>query len=141
MFVFLNQSLLNRFMYGGPNLVTAKKPHRTKINSWFSLFERNVSILSFLTLFVAENVSMPLSKTIKVAGRLVSLSVTLPFKLGKLDHRNQQHASKINNSKAKKYNISHHLHYLSFSILKLLLNFHPKPYSVSDFKMCQLHSK
>ena len=77
-------------MYGGPNLVTAKKPHRTKINSWFSLFERNVSILSFLTLFVAENVSMPLSKTIKVAGRLVSLSVTLPFKLGKLDHRNQQ---------------------------------------------------
>ena len=90
MFVFLNQSLLNRFMYGGPNLVTAKKPHRTKINSWFSLFERNVSILSFLTLFVAENVSMPLSKTIKVAGRLVSLSVTLPFKLGKLDHRNQQ---------------------------------------------------
>ena len=89
-FVFLNQSLLNRFMYGGPNLVTAKKPHRTKINSWFSLFERNVSILSFLTLFVAENVSMPLSETIKVAGRLVSLSVTLPFKLGKLDHRNQQ---------------------------------------------------
>ena len=79
-------------MYGGPNLVTAKKPQGTKINSWFSLFERNVSILSFLTLFVAENVSMPLSETIKVVGRLVSLSVTLPFEhqtLGKLDHRNQ----------------------------------------------------
>ena len=92
MFVCLNQSLLNRFMYGGPNLVTAKKPQGTKINSWFSLFERNVSILSFLTLFVAENVSMPLSETIKVVGRLVSLSVTLPFKqqtLGKLDHRNK----------------------------------------------------
>ena len=78
-------------MYGGPNLVTAKKPQGTKINSWFSLFERNVSILSFLTLFVAENVSMPLSETIKVSGGLVSLSVTLPFAhqtLGKLDHRN-----------------------------------------------------